>query len=216
MSDRLQKYLPAFLGILVISNLVFLDFYLVIQKKTEPPAESLISVVQPTVEPNQTISNCSACQSQIQKEISKQILALPTSVSTLSPTPTSTPVLPNNPKVLYVPLVNTGSTVLTDWTDIPASDFYFNQADYPGYKSIQWEASLKSVNSPARVMVRLYDVTNKRGVDYSELQTQSLTYALLQSSALTIWRGNNLYRVQLKADNGTEASLGMGRLKIGY
>ncbi|PIY66067.1 hypothetical protein COY91_01175 [Candidatus Shapirobacteria bacterium CG_4_10_14_0_8_um_filter_39_15] len=214
MPDRLLKLLPQILITIIIVNVVFLDFYLGAIRKTETPAESLVPVVQPTAIPIQATENCSSCQAIVEKEVAKQISLIPSPTLTKTPTPTLTFV--NSPKVFYIPLVNTGSTVLTEWTDIPGSDFYFNLTDYSGAKSVQWEASLKSVNSPARAMVRLYDVTNKRGVDYSELQTQSITYALLQSSAITIWRGNNLYRVQLKADNGTQADLGAGRLKIIY
>lgn len=219
MTDRLLNILPKILLLLVIANLVFIDFYIGSQRKIEPTAESLVPVVQPTAQPIQTTENCASCKTIVEKEVAKQILLLPSLAdrrATSVPTPTPVPVSPNIPRILYMPLVNTGSTVLTDWVDIPSSDFYFNLTDYPGAKSVQWETSLKSVNSPARVMVRLYDVTNNRGVDNSELETRSSTYALLQSSALTIWRGNNLYRVQLKSDNGTQTDLGMGRLKIIY
>jgi hypothetical protein len=220
MINRLSKVFPWLLGIIIIANLVFLDFMLANQKRSESLAVVSVPSGQPEKETTAATISCTTCQSYIQGEVAKQVAAIPTKpgsgLVTSIPVPTSTVSISTNPKIFYLPLSISGSTVLTDWFDVPASDFYFNLTDYPGAKSVTWEAYLKSVNSPAKVNVRLYDVTNKRGVDYSDLSTQSATYVLLQSSAISIWRGNNLYRVQVKADNGTQADFGTGRIKVGY
>jgi hypothetical protein len=117
-------------------------------------------------------------------------------------------------KVTYIPITTARSTAIMDWTDANPSDFYFDLVDFPGAKSVRWEVYLQAVNGSGKVFARLYDVTNKRGVDYSELATESNTSVFLRSSDLKIWRGNNLYRVQLKSVNGTEAVLAQARLKI--
>jgi hypothetical protein len=73
---------------------------------------------------------------------------------------------------------------------------------------------LRSFLAGNAVWARIYDVTNNRAVDGSELSTTSGTSLILRSSDLVIWRGNNLYRVQAKSSSGNPAYLDAPRLKI--
>jgi hypothetical protein len=73
---------------------------------------------------------------------------------------------------------------------------------------------LRSFLGGNKVYARLYDVTNKRAVDFSELWSDSGTSEFKRSVDLAIWRGNNLYRVQAKSSTGTPAYLDSPRLKI--
>ena len=103
-----------------------------------------------------------------------------------------------------------------DWTDIAATDFYFNFADYSQAKSASFQASLQSFPSQDSVYLRLYDVTNKRAVDGSELITDSVTYTLVTSGTLSIWQGNNLYRIQGKGINGNTLNFSNSKLRINF
>lgn len=196
-------------------NLVVLDLIWVSERRTEPKSYSLVPSQAPIPTAISASTTCwPACQEAIEKEITRRLPTTTIDQEGLTPTPTVG--VQTNPKVFYYPLVNSGSTTLTDWTDVASSDFYFDLTDYPSASAVRWEVSLKALHGGGKVFVRLYDVTNKRGVDYSELETQSGTFVYLRSADLKIWRGNNLYRVQLKSVNGTEAILGSARLKILY
>lgn len=155
------------------------------------------------------------CQKLIEEMVTEAISKLPTtkpqssSIKPLAPTGVS-----DKTKIIYVPLVTEGNTVSTSWSDILPSEFYFDLADYPGTKEVRFYAYLKSDQGAAKVFARLYDQTNNRGVDHSDIETQSGNYTLVESSKMTIWRGNNKYTVQLKSLNGTQAFLKEAKIKI--
>lgn len=117
-------------------------------------------------------------------------------------------------KIVYIPLVASASNTNTDWTDVNPSEFYFDLASYPGAKMIRFSGYLRSVHATGPVYVRLYDVTNKRGVDNSDFFTSSNSFERFESAALSIWRGNNLYRVQLRSPTATEAQVSEVKLKV--
>ena len=81
---------------------------------------------------------------------------------------------------------------------------------------MRFEAYLLADQGAAKVYARLYDSTNNRGVDYSDIQTNSSSYTRIQSSKTSIWRGNNKYIVQLKSENGTVAKIKDAKLVVSY
>ena len=109
--------------------------------------------------------------------------------------------------------MSAGSISSVAWSDIIPSEFYFDLSSYPGAKQVRFEAYLLSVNNDLGA-ARLYDVTNKRGVDSSDIQTTASTFTRVESSGIVIWRGNNKYTVQLHSVNGTEVQLKDAKLKI--
>ncbi len=122
------------------------------------------------------------------------------------PTPSS--------KVTHITIGGSSSTSSTSWQDIQGTDFYFDLTDYPTTTSVRWEISLRAFLAGNLVYARLYDVTNSRAVDFSELSSDSGTSVLQRSVDLAIWRGNNLYRVQGKSSTGNPAYLDSPRLRI--
>lgn len=219
MNDKFLKLIPWAFGILILFNLVLIDFIWISDRgKKESISISQPRIAAPTAIPTTIFSTedvCGlTCQKTIKEKVAEAISGIPisTTISTITPAPASTTSTIG--KVLYIPITSSGSTAVMGWTDIAGSDFYFDLTDYPNVKSVRFEANLYSVNGAGMVYVRLYDVTNKRGVDYSELYTEFSTATLLRSADLKIWSGNNLHRVQLKSLNGAQASLGTARLKI--
>lgn len=132
--------------------------------------------------------------------------------------PTAKPTVPTQQraKTAYVPLLSSGSSAKMEWESYVPSDFYFDLSDYPDAKSVQFIAYLKPTDGSGKAFARLYDTSNKRAVDYSDLQSTSGTYELVVSSPLVIWRGNNLYRIQLKSLNGSVAAIQDAKLRINY
>jgi len=215
MIDRIIKIFPWVIGIILLANVLLLDFWS-LEKTGKPP------LIGETPKTQETL-NCSTCQQFISEEVQKAlppasgnnlIATTPVPTTKNTPTPTSATAALSNLKVLFIPIGTTGTTTNTDWTEVPGTDFYFNLTDYPGAKNVRWELSLQAYLTNTGVYARLYDVTNKRGIDNSELTTTSTSYELMCSGDLTIWQGNNLYRVQIKGLNGNTVNLLTPKLKI--
>lgn len=104
-----------------------------------------------------------------------------------------------------------GSATGMDWTKIPGSDFYFDQSLYGNVVSVSWQGWVEGgVGS-----VRLFDATNVRGVDYSEISMTANGRASFYSGNLAIWRGQNWYYVQVKHPTlGTAVTVTGARLRI--
>ena len=216
MIEKFLKAIFIVLGILIFVNLLFLDFTWVKNRGGKDVVEQKISPVPTTVTPTPIITpsvqddSCpSACQQLIADEAakvsskSKEVVKETTVVKEAA-----------SSKVLYLSLGGSSTTNSTSWVDISGSDFYFDLANYSGVKGVRWEVSLRSFLAYNPVYARLYDVTNKRAVDFSELSTLKDTSEFLRSSDLVIWRGNNLYRIQARSESGNIAFLDSPRLKI--
>lgn len=122
----------------------------------------------------------------------------------------------NEPKIVVIPITSYGESGLVSWTEVKPSEFYFDLINYTGAKEVRFEAYLAADQGAAKVYARLYDATNNRGVDYSDIQTNSSSYIRIQSSKVSIWRGNNKYIVQIKSDNGTVAKIKDAKIVIIY
>jgi hypothetical protein len=221
MENKL-KILVIGIGALIMINLLVLDFIWINQREegaipkpseAERPTAAIPSPT-PTLSTSQITppEGCSKeCSSYIDEKINQAISGLPTSApqKTIVPAQSS-----SGSKVAYVTIGGSSSTNSTSWQDIPGTDFYFDLTDYPTATGVRWEISLRSYLAGNKVYARLYDVTNSRAVDYSELSSDSGTSILQRSVDLAIWRGNNLYRVQGKSSAGCEAYLDSPRLKV--
>jgi hypothetical protein len=221
MENKL-KVLVIGIGALIVIDLLVLDFIWINQKK-EGPTSGSSAVITPTTtlpSPTPTIftsqitppEGCSEeCLTYIDQKINEAINGLPTA----APQKTIVPAQPTpSSKVSYITIGGSSSTNSTSWVDIPGTDFYFDLTDYPTAKGVRWEISLRAFLAGNKVYARLYDVTNNRAVDFSELFTETGTSTLQRSVDLAIWRGNNLYRVQGKSSTGTPAYLDSPRLRV--
>jgi len=216
MENKL-KFLGVAIGAIIVLNLFVLDFIWVKQKKETPVSKSGVELLR-TSTPTLPLSEitpaeeCSeACQEYFDQKINEAISSLPTPASQKTVVPAqSTP----SSKVAYITIGGSSSTSSTSWADIPGTDFYFDLSDYPTATGVRWEISLRSFLAGNFVYARLYDVTNKRAVDFSEQSSDSGTSELKRSPDLSIWRYNNLYRVQGKSSAGCDAYLDSPRLRI--
>lgn len=212
--EKVLKIFIVLIGFLILVNLLFLDFVWISGQKKSSEEKLQIPILksEPTIIQTSTNVDCSSCQKLIKEEVAK---AIPS--EELKPTPTKkvTPTPPQT-KISYITIGSSGSTSETSWIDIAGTDFYFNLADYQTVENVRFEVSLRSFLAGNEVYVQLYDITNKRVVDNSGLSTSSGTSILLRSSDLTIWQGNNLYRVQAKSSSGNPLYLDTPRLKITY
>lgn len=160
------------------------------------------------------------CQNTLREEINslkKELMEVKN-----APSPTSTPEkstisIPTNTKikdVSYLPIPGTGSTLNTYWTEVGGTDFYISKSDYQGLTGVYFEANMKLVNGNGKAYLRIYDVTNGRGVDGSEISTNSQTSVFVGSGAINLWEGNNHYIVQAKSLTSDTTVFESGRLKM--
>jgi len=127
------------------------------------------------------------------------------------------PFVTPNPKVQstsYVPIPGSGNTLNNEWTNIDGTDFYLSTSDYPGLGSVHFEANIKLLNGNGEAYVRIYDVTNSRGVDGSVLKTSSQTSVFVSNGPISLWSGYNHYKVQIKSLTADTAYFESGRIKI--
>lgn len=139
-----------------------------------------------------------------------------------SPIPTAKPesippAATTKPKVQstsYLPIPGSGNTLNNQWTDLEGTDFYLSTSDYPGLESVYFEANIKLQNGNGEAYVRIYDVTNLRGVDGSNLKTSSQTSVFVSNGPISLWSGYNHYKVQIKSLTADTAYFESGRIKI--
>lgn len=201
-----------FFGGLLVVNLFFLDFVFFKQK---PIFLSISQSPKVAAQPiKEIIKECpSVCLKEMQQIVKEEVASLPSPAKTQVVTMQNLNYTPSL-KISYIAINGSGSTTSVSWADVPGTDFYFNLTDYPGVKSIRWELNLQSYLSTDPAYIRLYDVTNKRGVDGSDQMTKSSSYDYIRSSDLSIWRGNNLYRIQIKGSSGNTVNFTSARLMV--
>lgn len=194
-------------GLLAVGNLVFLDWQYFSKSDIAPPP-----VIQIQEENKIATGSCQLeCQEIINEEIKQELAKLPA----LAGQSSVSPAVPNKPKIVYIPLVTDGSVSSVDWADIIPSEFYFNLADYPGVREVRFEAFLSSANDDPGY-ARIYDVTNKRGVDFSDLPFNKSAFTRVESGKMVVWSGNSKYTVQLRSVNATKVLIKDAKLKVLY
>ena len=103
-----------------------------------------------------------------------------------------------------------GSASGVDWTKIEGSDVYFDQSLYGNVSTVTWQGWMDNGYGRAR----LYDETNGRGVDGSEVGVKSSVRASFYSAPMAIWRGQNKYYIQVKSDTGGSVTISSPRIRI--
>lgn len=103
-----------------------------------------------------------------------------------------------------------GSAVGGDWTKVEGSDFSFDQSLYGVVDKVTWQGWVDNGSG----QVRLYDATNNRGVDGSEVTVSASGKASFYSQPLAIWRGQNQYYIQIKNVNLVTTTVSSPRLRI--
>jgi len=134
-------------------------------------------------------------------------------------TETVTVTVPSTTKqTTIIPISAEFSTQSTDWIEVVNSDFYLDLVgDYGEEATANWDAFIHEQHGNGKVYARLFDVTHSIAVVGSDLENNSETSKLETSAGiLGIWRGKNLYRVQIKSQIGFPVFFNSGRLKITY
>jgi hypothetical protein len=150
----------------------------------------------------------------IKEEVAKAVAALPTS----APAQAAVVTPASGKQITIIPISTNYSTQSLEWVDVPGSDFYLDLVgDYGEEAVASWEAFINEQHGNGKVFARLFDTTHSIAVVGSDVETNSATSKLETSwGNLAIWRGKNLYRVQIKSEKGFPVYFNSGRLKITY
>lgn len=118
------------------------------------------------------------------------------------------PVVKRKTKEQYVTLAG-GKITGNEWSKIGGSDFTFDGSLYGSSVEVSWQGWIESGYGS----VRLYDSTNHRVVDNSEMNIDSGVRSSFYSKPISIWRGQNQYYIEGKNPHG-EMILSSPRLRV--
>ena len=107
-----------------------------------------------------------------------------------------------------------GTTTAKEWQDIQGATAIINTAYYQYRSRVLFEATVHNPNGNQTAWVRLYNVTQKHPVWFTELSVSGGTPSLLTSPIITLDEGNNSYQVQMKTQLGDTTNLLQARVRI--
>lgn len=116
-------------------------------------------------------------------------------------------------KEFFVPF-GAGSSSSFDWADVVGLQAYIDSTQYSRIKKVTFEASAHIPTGNQTASVRLYNVSDKHPVWFSEVSLEGGTPQLLISNSITLDSGNKLYQVQMKTSLKYETILDQARLHI--
>ena len=170
--------------------------------------------------------SCDAvCAEKIVRAVVPEVLnkmKLSLTVST-TPTPTPTQAQPSStvkPTAVaaeknYVIQLPNASAMGSAWSRMASTatnlDVYLYGATLVG---ATWEGWLEVVGGSGKGYARLYDMTNHRVVDGSEVIVSGNSKASFYSGNLSLWRGQNQYMVEVRTDSGSEIKLSDAKIKL--
>jgi hypothetical protein len=198
-------------ALLAAVNLVFLDIFLITSPKK---SESAASVIVRSDQSAPAGESCpAACLAKIQ-EMATSAAAIAQSTST-TPTPTLAPTkAATNPVTEFFVPFGSGSGSGTDWQDIPGLLASIDTANYATNRTVTFEASLRIPTGNQIVYARLFNVTDKHPVWFSDVSVEGGIANLVVSPAIALDTGNKTYQVQLKTSLGFLSYVDQARLRI--
>lgn len=147
------------------------------------------------------------------KNIERVIADLQIEVDNLKETQASTSATKSP---LYIPLGSGGAATSLDWTTNDIYQVSLDPADYPGYKSMQLEASIRIFQGNGRGYTRLISATDNLTLTSSEISTTSQDYTWITSQGFTLPSGKKNYKLQFKTLTGYEVSIQNARIKVNF
>lgn len=116
-------------------------------------------------------------------------------------------------KEYFIPL-GSGSLSSTEWGDVPGVQATIDSNRYGSIKSVVFEPSVHIPTGNETVYIRLFNVTDKHPVWFSEVSLSGGTPQLLFSQPITFDSGVKTYQVQIKTSLNYPAVLDQARIHI--
>ena len=199
---------------MIVLNLLVLDIE-ILQNSSNPTIQKITqkTLPVPTSMPEsgsaQLPQNAATSCSTACIDIIKQATAsskITTAVKTNSTT--------SGVKEFFIP-IGSGSTSISDWEDVNGLQVYVDTSQYGAIKSAVFEASVRVPTKNQWVDVRLYNVTDKHAVWFSEVRFPSGSDpTLIRSAPMVLDSGSKLLKVQMRTQLGHIAYLDQSRIVI--
>jgi len=209
--SKLKKIFLGIIAFLSLVNLLFLDIKFFLKKEEEKTLlpvsriEEPFPLQQPANQPTEKICPV-ACLDEIYQATAD--------ARKVSPLPQrEIEVSKSTAKEFYIPL-GSGSTRSNEWVELPGVEAVIDSANFPNVESIIFEATLRIPTANGRVYAKLYNVTDKHDVWFSEVWAEGDKSYRAESANIVFDPGRKVYRVMMKTTMGAEAILDLARLKI--
>lgn len=189
-------------ALLTLGNLIFLDYRIFFQKSESLPLSQSLFSFSPS--PSPVISPSPALTRLEIEELIKQATA------SLKP---QTPTL-NLGAGEFSIYLGSGQNNTDEWADIAGVEAYIDSTKYGSIKNVVFEAAMNIPTGNEIAWARLYNVTDKHPVWFSEVSLEGGTPKLLISKPITLDGGQKLYRAQMKTSLKYQASLTSARIRI--
>lgn len=212
-ANKYLKIAIIVLFILVAANLIYLDVNLFSNKdsltiKTIEKETKTIVEKQLKEETNEKKDNtCSdSCILKIQEATSSGKKEVTSPASSFQSQTSVT-------KEYFIPL-GSGSLASKDWTDVSGVQVVIDSLRYGNIKSVVFEPSVHIPTGNETAYIRLYNVTDKHPVWFSEVSIDGGTPQLLFSQPITLDSGVKTYQVQMKTSLNYPAVIDQARIHI--
>lgn len=115
----------------------------------------------------------------------------------------------------YNVFLGSGLNNSSEWQDVPGVQTYLDSTKYGQITTVTFDATIEVPTGNQKVWIRLYNVTDKHPVWYSELSMEGNGPTLLSTSqTLPLGNGNKLYQVQMKSQLKYDAFVRSARIRI--
>lgn len=192
----------------IFSNLVFLNYWVFIEKSKEKAAVIVNTAIS---EKKQTSEFCG---DDCLNKIYQSIYEATQSSTAKKPTVSTTLKTSTQPEKETIISVGSGTSMAEEWTDVPGIQVEIDTAKYGKIKKVVFEAYLRIPTGNQVAYARLFNVTDKHPVWFSEVSLEGGTPKLLISSPITLDMGSKIYQVQMKTSLKYLTYLDSSRIRI--
>ncbi len=200
MQQTIKVGLIASFLLLLTVNVVMLDLVVFFGRVVRPSEVASTAIrVAATPAPSDTCSP--SCETKI-NELNRRIDALSATESSQGSTS----------KEYYISL-GSGTTKSNTWQDITGAEAVIDTAHYPAIKSVTFEVFLAIPTANGQVRAKLYNVTDKHDVWFSEVSSEGPTLTKKEAT-ITLESGAKTYRVMGLSTLKYDANIENARLRI--
>ncbi len=197
---------------LILANLIYLD--LISFKNRQGTVIQNITNVNPSSAPTQqgwigTIDQ--SCPVTCLSKIYEATSSSKPSQETKTSTPVTIPV--SSAKEFFVSF-GSGSNSSDDWQDVVGLKASIDSNNYSNIKSVVFEASVHIPTGNETAYIRLFNVTDKHPVWFSDVSMEGGSPQFLTSQNIILDSGSKIYQVQMKTSLKFPAILDQSRLHI--
>jgi hypothetical protein len=176
------------------------------------------TLTQPATEAAVPVSPENACDRDCVKAIVSeqlaQITAVPTPTNAQVPKSVTAKPTAQAKQTSFVNLAG-GTAGATDWVQVD-DNFWLDTALYGETVIANWEGRLSIQDGNGVGFARLYDMTNNRGVDGSQVEVSGTETISFYSGNLALWRGQNQYRIEVRSTSSYPITVSAARIKLVY